>query len=280
MNCERAKELFPDALVGNLDESARVELESHLRSCASCRDETVSLQSIWEKLAALPEEQPSTALDLRVRTTLEAYRAGMKHDERVGARGRQTFAGWRATLWPKQPALQFATAILLFAVGLFIGFGIAHFGRHDSRTITSNQPALAQLREEISSLKRLLTLSLLQQPSASERLRGVEWTSRMEQPDEQVLSVLLRVLELDPNVNVRLAAVDALQQFVQEPPVRKGLIDALARPQCPLVQIDLIHAMVRSKEKDSIMTLKALLQNADIDPTVRERAKWALQKLS
>jgi len=92
--------------------------------------------------------------------------------------------------------------------------------------------------------------------------------------------VLLRVLKLDPNVNVRLAAVDALQQFVQNPDVRKGLIDALGHSQSPLVQIALIHAMVQANEKDSLAVLKALLEDADIDPNVRERAEWALQKLS
>jgi HEAT repeat protein len=102
----------------------------------------------------------------------------------------------------------------------------------------------------------------------------------LEQPDAQVLSVLLRVVELDPNVNVRLAAVDALQGFIRNPRVRTGLIDALARAQSPLIQIDLINAMVRGNEKDSVAVIKALLQKPDVDPTVRERAEWALQKLS
>lgn len=108
------------------------------------------------------------------------------------------------------------------------------------------------------------------------------WTSRLDQPDAQVLSVLLRVLELDPNVNVRLATVDALQQFYKNPGVRKGLIDALARSQSqsPLVQIDLIDAMVRANEKDSVIVIKTLLQDPAMDASVRQRAKWALQKLS
>jgi hypothetical protein len=282
MNCERVKELFADALAATLDERTKGELEAHLSCCASCRDETASLQTTWEKLSALPEQKPSPALDDRVQTTLEAYREGMKQAESQAAQGRQTLSGWLGSVWPKQPASQLAMVVLLFALGLFLGPGIMRRPHYDPGAGATDQSAMAQLREEIVTVKQLLTLSLLEQPSASERLRGVEWTSRLDQPDAQVLSVLLRVLELDPNVHVRLAAVDALQQFYKNPRVRKGLIDALAysRSQSPLVQIDLIDAMVRANEKDSVIAIKALLQNPEIDPTVRERAEWALQKLS
>jgi len=74
-------------------------------------------------------------------------------------------------------------------------------------------------------MKQMVMLSLLKQQSASERLRGVNWSYQIEQPDEQVLSALLRALDSDPNVNVRLAAVDALQQFARRALVKKGLLD-------------------------------------------------------
>ncbi len=280
MNCEQAKELFPDALVGSLNDSVRTVLEAHMRRCASCREEAAGLHSIWEKLAALPEEEPGATLDCRVHATIDAYRSGLKVAGHGVGRRRPMLLGWLWSLWPKQTASQVGLAILLFALGLLLGPQIIRQKRYDAGTFTGDQSSLTQLHEEIASMKQLLTLSLLQQPSASERLRGVGWTSRLEQPDEQVLSVLLRVLELDPNVNVRLAAVEALQPFVQNPRVRKGLIDALAHSESPLVQIDLIHAMVRANERDSVAVLQALLKKVDIDPNVRELAEWALQKLS
>ena len=128
-------------------------------------------------------------------------------------------------------------------------------------------------------MKQLVTLSLLQQQSASDRLRGVEWSYRVAQPDEQVLSALLRALDSDPNVNVRLAAVDALHQFGAEDTARKGLLRSLAEQKSPLVQFELINLMVELKEKRSVPVLKELSQRQDLDPTVRERAEWGLQKL-
>jgi len=37
--------------------------------------------------------------------------------------------------------------------------------------------------------------------------------------------------------------------------------------------------MVELKEKESVPVLKALLQNSELNNSVRERAEWGLQKL-
>ena len=279
MNCDQVKELFADYLVGSLDESARAEVDSHLAGCASCRDETRSLQTVWAKLASLPQEVPGPALDARFHAMLKAYRQGMKQADR-DASPRVTLSDWLARWWPRQPALQFAVAVVLFALGLLLGPAFTQRGRnHTAGGGGTNDRALTRLREEVSSMKEMITLALLQQSSASERLRGVHWSYQLEQPDREVLSALLRALDSDPNVNVRLATVDALQQFARNAQVKQGLLDSLPRQQSPLVQIELINLMVELKEKESVPVLKALLQNSELNNSVRERAEWGLQKL-
>jgi hypothetical protein len=278
MNCERVNELFADYLVGRLDETARAEVDSHLRACASCREESKGLQAMWTKLALLPEEKPSPALDVRFHTLLEAYRQGMKQAERDASR-RVTLRDWLGRLWPREPALQFALAVVLFAAGLLLGPALTPYRPNRASGTGTNDRALALLRDEVSSMKQLVTLSLLQQQSASDRLRGVEWSYRLAQPDAQVVSALLRALDSDPNVNVRLAAIDALHQFGTDGTVREGLLRSLAAQRSPLVQFELINLMVELQEKGSVPVLRELSQRPDLDPTVRERAEWGLQKL-
>src|SRR5262245_45848096 len=48
-------------------------------------------------------------------------------------------------------------------------------------------------------MRAMVTLSLLQQPSASEHLKGVSWTGSLEHPDSEVLQTLLETLVHDPN---------------------------------------------------------------------------------
>jgi HEAT repeat protein len=125
----------------------------------------------------------------------------------------------------------------------------------------------------------MVAVSLLQQSSAAERLRGVSWSHRIDQPGDDVLSALLDALRHDGNVNVRLAAIDALRQSNQSNRVREGLIDAIGHQSSPLVQIELIDALVDLRERRSRDALKALVENDRTERAVRERAEWGLKQL-
>jgi len=143
------------------------------------------------------------------------------------------------------------------------------------------QPAneLAQLRGEVSEMRQLVALSLMQQQSASDRLRGVNWSYQMQQPGTTFLTALLDRLTHDSNVNVRLATIDALRQFGDQPIVRRGLVDAMAAQQSPMVQIALIDLAMDLHEKESVPALRQLTQDQNIEPTVRERAQKGLAEL-
>ena len=278
MKCEQVREQFPDYLIEEIAASTRAEIDAHLGSCAACREEVASLNAIRTRLASLPDEEPSPASATNFHAMLEAYRQGMKEATGDSSR-RRTLADWLGGLWSQQRVLQFAIAILLFAFGVLIRPSFARLQEQRVGFAATNDPAFARLRQEVSDMRQLVALALLQQASASERLRGVQWSHRLAQPDEQVLSALLRALDSDPNVNVRLAAVDALEQFARNAQVKKGLLDSLPRQNSPLVQIELINLMVELQEKESVPVLRTLLQNGELNESVRERAKWGLQRL-
>ena len=128
-------------------------------------------------------------------------------------------------------------------------------------------------------MRQLVALSLLQQQNASDRLRGVNYAYRVEQSDPQVLSALLTTLDHDSNVNVRLAAVDAVRNFTDNPVGRKGLVQALAKQDSPLVQIAILDQIVELHEKSAVTAIQFLLSGQDVNPDVRQRAQWALKRL-
>lgn len=275
MNCEQVKELLPDYLAGSLPENVRDEFQNHLAACAACREEANSLQGLWTGLSWLPEVEPGPAMDARFRGMLAAYRAGMDQPERRGAR----FARWLDWLvpgWFFQPAWQSAVVLLLFGGGLLAGWSL---GRGAGEPSVAGGSEIAELRREVVNLKEQMALALLDQTSATERLRGVDWTSRLEQPDEEILRALLRALDLDPNVNVRLAAVAALQPFAREAVVQRLLLESLPRQPSPLVQAELINLLVSQEDKDLVPVLESMLNKGDLNETVRERAQWGLAQL-
>ena len=65
---------------------------------------------------------------------------------------------------------------------------------------------MTALRQEVRNLREVVAISLLDQQSASDRLRGVRYGASMERADPEVVDALSRTLRSDPSVDVRLAA--------------------------------------------------------------------------
>jgi HEAT repeat protein len=128
-------------------------------------------------------------------------------------------------------------------------------------------------------LREMVSLSLMQQQSANDRLKGVTWTGQLDRPSGAVISALVDALIHDPNVNVRLAAIDALERFASREDVRRAAIAAVDRQMSPLVQIALIDFLVKTNERQSAPTLRRLAQDPQVNDAVRSRAAWGLQQL-
>jgi HEAT repeat protein len=129
-----------------------------------------------------------------------------------------------------------------------------------------------------------VALSLLQRTSANARLEGVSWTNRVDRPDPEVSSALLTALNHDPNVNVRLSSVNALQAMTSDAAILRGLVDSVATQDSPLVQITLIDALVQSalmQTNDTTVAneLRTIAQGEQFNREVRDRALWGLRKL-
>jgi Putative zinc-finger len=255
MNCEQARTQFVDYWRGTL-EDAQGEFDAHLAGCERCRAEAEHLKDMWSTLGTLPEEDPSLRMRSRFYDSLREWK------QRESGR-RPAFA------WLRHPAFQAAAAALILAAG--VGAGYLVRGREISE--------VSQLRGEVDNMRQLVALSLMQQQSASDRLRGVSYAYRVEPDDSQVLSALLATVNHDSNVNVRLAAVDALKKFTDNPIGRNGLAQALSKQDSPLVQIAILDEIVELREKSAAPSVQALVSNQDANPEVKQHARWALRQL-
>jgi HEAT repeat protein len=274
MTCEEAKLLLADYWSGTLDEAQELAFDTHTASCDRCRAEAERLGGLWKSLALLPaasdEFEPGTNVRTRFYDSLGAYRQGL---ESVPKRK------WReriSALWPSQPAWQMAISFALLVAGIGVGYEL-HSDKTAQPPVAGGE--VAQLREEVSSMRQMVALSLLQQQSAGERLRGVTYAYQAPPSDTEVLSALLTTMNQDQNVNVRLAAVDALHKFGASPVMRAAVLQSIRKQDTPLVQIALIDLLVDLKDTDAVADLANLSNDEKIDSAVREHAKWALGRL-
>lgn len=271
MKCNEVRELFADEWAGTLDMDSRADLKSHLLECASCREERESLNRLWASLGDIPSEEPGPAMRPRFYSMLQSYQQDKdKAKERALHFSHPGEKFGRAFLL--QPIFQFGLAAILLLAGFLGGYAL--------KSSRDGQEELRNLREEVHAMRQMVTISLLKQQSASERLKGVSWSSQVSRPDSKFLSTLLNTLNYDPNVDVRLASVDAMSRFASYPEVRTGLIDSLAKQNSPLVQISLIDLLVQIHERQSIGVLRKIADDAGQNRQVRQRAEWGLQKLS
>jgi hypothetical protein len=173
----------------------------------------------------------------------------------------------------------YAVQGLAAAAILLVGIAIGRFVMPDGTPRADSASEIAAMRSEMRELREMVSLSLMQQQSASDRLKGVTWTGQLDRPSGEVVSALLDALMHDPNVNVRLATIDALERFASREDVRRAAIEAVNRQMSPLVQIALIDFLVKTNERQSAPTLRRLAQDPRANDAVRSRAAWGLQQL-
>jgi hypothetical protein len=268
MKCEEIAGLLPDYLQEGLETEQKKVVEGHLESCVECRE----IAGLWKKLALIPDEQPSEMGRARFDAMLQAYQTG-RRDEGTARRVDRGASFWSVFQWLRSPVGAVAWSIVLVVLGAYIGMQLGS-------AKSSSQQDLAAMHTELTNMRQMVALSMLQQQSASQRLEGVSWTRREGQLDPQVLSALMHTLRYDQSVDVRLAALDALSRHAGQPQVKKTVVDALQEQQSPLMQVALIDQLVEWRDAEAAPGLEKLRRSPNLNPTVRQRADWAISKLN
>jgi hypothetical protein len=265
MTPEEMSLLIPQYLSGQMTPAEKDAFEAELGTNAGLRLEVDELRAVWDGLGSLPQETPSPALRARFYQKLHDIQTGRSHVVE------RQYAWWKPGLQGLVP--QTVLALAVFVLGTYVG----HVNL-DGRGSSTEE--VKRLGSEVQNLRQTVALSLLDQQSATSRLEGISWSSRVDRPEPGLVSALLTMVDHDPNTNVRLSALDALEKFAGDPAVRKALVDSLPRQDSPLVQIALIDALVRIRDRAAAGELRKLTGDSETNSSVRQRAQWGLEKLS
>ncbi|EJF11576.1 HEAT repeat domain-containing protein [Pontibacter sp. BAB1700] len=170
------------------------------------------------------------------------------------------------------PILQEYATYWRVAAGIIFILGAFWLGRNYNQGIAPEQRAeLAALREEVEEMKLAMTTGA----SASERIQLVSQEFDTEQPDE-IIQVLITTMNQDPNVNVRVAASEALYKFSHKKVVRQALVESLKLQTDPIMQLTLIDMLVSIKEKEAVGELEEMANRKDLLPIVKSKAAEGL----
>jgi hypothetical protein len=226
------------------------------------------LSQTWRRLGGIPAMTPdSSAMRARFEAMLAESRA--TQSRAVSRPGGSDVRSWLRRHSTLQPLLQGCAALLLLLVGIEVGRELR----------PSSAPEVRELSQEVRDLRQMVSLSLMQQQSASERLKGVSWSNQLDSPGNEVEAALVDTLLHDPNVDVRLASIDALKRFAERDAVRSAAVHALETQSSPLVQMALIDFVVETRDHAALETLRRLSRDDSVNATVRARAVWGIDHL-
>nr|ACN58985.1 hypothetical protein AKSOIL_0310 [uncultured bacterium BLR19] len=163
-----------------------------------------------------------------------------------------------------------AFAMTLLVLGFFAGY--LFMG-------PSQNTEVDELTQKVSELNERVMLALLEKESATDRLKAVNLTSEMGNVSQKVTSALFQTLNNDENVNVRLAALDALTLYVKDSNVREGLVQSISHQDSPMVQVALAEVMVSIVEKKSVKELQKIIDNQRTPSDVKNKIQESIRVL-
>ncbi len=253
--------LLMDYLNGYWDEQKEAQLQQMIASGALDRQELQAMQQIYAQTGQLPEPAPSGRLR-------QNFYAMLSTTDEQPIR----FSQWSLSWFQATVRLSHLTAALaLLLLGMAAGYWLKPTQDYETQ--------IAGLSGQVQQMRQAMVLTLLDQPSAMQRLKAVSISTDLSKADEKIYQALLKTLNQDTQVNVRLAALEALLRYGQEPLVRQGLVQSIPQQESPLVQIALADAMVALQEAQAIAPLKTLRTKEGINDTAKQAIEKSLQIL-
>lgn len=164
-----------------------------------------------------------------------------------------------------------AAAVAFLIVGVSLGFWISAYNQ--------KQAEIARAKAENEKTLRLVSM-IEDKESAGQRILGVRAALEADKVNTDILNALIKSLNEDPNVNVRMASLEGLRKFYNEPLVRKALIASLEKQTDPVIQIALIQVLVEMKEKGAVKSLQEILKGEELIPAVKDEAEMGILVLS
>ena len=168
--------------------------------------------------------------------------------------------------------LRWVPAISLVLLGLTAGLAWQQWANNPRQE-------MAALTRELQDMRETVMLSLIEKGSTGERLKAVSIANQLEGGSHLVKTALLETLRTDENVNVRLAALEALYPYADDPQVREGLIQSIQKQESPIVLIAMAEFMVALREKRSVREFRQVLRNQPAPPEIEQKINQSMEML-
>ncbi|GAB5534868.1 MAG: hypothetical protein Rubg2KO_11170 [Rubricoccaceae bacterium] len=237
----------PDAEPFLLDPQLDAETQAHLDTCDECQAIRAELADSQSLLRAHMEAPAPPALRTAFYSMLSDLQTAPPKP--TGWRSWVSLRGARPIRW----AVAFAA---VFALGAL------------SMSLLQSQSGTGA---DVTAV-----LSQLEDASPTTRLTGVYTISEEAVTEEQVREALITLIQSDPSVNVRVAAIEALAPSIDHADVRTAVVQVLGADSEPLVQLAALRVLEAAPSNEIRQALDELLEQPNLEPLVRDHVRSVL----
>lgn len=266
MSEERMQELMMDYLNDNLSEAQQLEFQELVAKGMVSAEELEQTKSMFTAFQTLPNPEPGPGLKSKFNTMLSS-----RIEQAELAKPQFSWSALWAGIETFLSPVKLAYTLFIFGFGFLSAW--LFFPPKQEQTDTQI------LAMELRQVKQMLFTTLIEQPAAVDRLKAVNISQEMTNADGKVIHALFNSLNQDPNVNVRLAAIEALKKHTASPTVREGLILSINRQESPLVQMALADLMQALQEKNAVPQLRKLLEDKNTNEFVKDKVQESINVL-
>ena len=278
MNCKDIQAKLIDYLDGRLDAASTAEVKEHLLACVACNREAEDMQELLTAMETTTLEVPPAALrdnfnvllqsELNMQTTSNIIGEFPAETQPAAGAVRPFFRLIRFS----SPLWRVAAAVILVAGGIGIGMTL-----RPKPAEPSAKEEIADMRKELKEMKEEVLFNLINDESASQRIKAVSYVEGMASPDKPVIDALVNTLNHDKSVNVRLASLYSLARFADRQAVRDSLVNALKVQTDPIIQVVLINLLGEKRESKAIAPIKDIMTNKKTMQEVKDAAQRSLR---
>lgn len=260
MNEQRIIDWKTAQLEQGLNDAMPDAMQVYVDAHPALQQELEFMQTFWQNE---PADMPVPSAQLRDNfyTMLADAKATEAKHRGVNNKPVSRFS-WLSEWLAPNPVAQFASLAVVFALGM---------GANQFSGFSENpEPGLVALQQEVSSLSSLVAISMLQRPSASERLTGVAYSSQTDLSDPNLSQTLIGLLENDKSTAVRLAIVNTLTESNNLSGKEQKLIALAVNETNPLVQMALCRLLLINGTSETQRTLLEKLQSITLHEDVAD----------
>ena len=243
MNNQSLEEIIIAWFEGELENSEREDFMERINSSKEGKELFETYKMIYADLDNEEMATPSSDFKTKFHTSLKEQDLHFKKNKVI-----------------RFQYLKYAAAVLLLVtVGILIGLNISK----------NNQ--LNHLSDELIAMKTEMK-NLLQNESTAQRIRAVKMSSQFVETDNDLLKVLIKTMNSDKSENVRIAAIDALENFAHEEIVQQAFLKNLEIQKEDFTQIKLIRILAQAKNKNTLPFLDKIITNKKTSKYLRSEA--------